>query len=138
MTKHHERTFHELCLVAFLARFSYALARNPVLPLFAMFLGAGPEAIGLAVGISTVASSLARTGKEYREVHEWIDNAETKYERHDFSKVLVNAAMFREKYGEEAAQEYVEHLVDDLRCRFGKQLASHQTAMPDCLKYFGG
>jgi len=43
-----------LCAVGFLARFSYALARNPVLPLFALFLGAGPEAIGLAVGISTV------------------------------------------------------------------------------------
>lgn len=38
----------------FLARFSYALARNPVLPLFAAALGAGPEGIGLAVGISTV------------------------------------------------------------------------------------
>jgi len=46
--------FRNLCAVAFLARFSYALARNPVLPLFALFLGAGPEAIGLAVGISTV------------------------------------------------------------------------------------
>ncbi|MCM0754028.1 MFS transporter [Desulfovibrio aminophilus] len=43
-----------LCAVGFLARFSYALARNPVLPLFALFLGAGPEAVGLAVGISTV------------------------------------------------------------------------------------
>ncbi|HWR04120.1 MAG TPA: MFS transporter [Humidesulfovibrio sp.] len=40
--------------VGFLARFSYALARNPVLPLFALFLGAGPEAVGLAVGVSTV------------------------------------------------------------------------------------
>jgi MFS family permease len=46
--------FNALCLVGFLARFSYALARNPVLPLFALYLGAGPEAIGLAVGISTV------------------------------------------------------------------------------------
>ena len=46
--------FGNLCAVGFLARFSYALARNPVLPLFALFLGAGPEAIGLAVGISTV------------------------------------------------------------------------------------
>lgn len=48
------RLFPALCAVGFLARFSYALARNPVLPLFALFLGAGPEAIGLAVGISTV------------------------------------------------------------------------------------
>jgi MFS family permease len=46
--------FKNLCIVGFLARFSYALARNPVLPLFALFLGAGPEAIGLAVGVSTV------------------------------------------------------------------------------------
>ncbi|MBI2353450.1 MAG: MFS transporter [Deltaproteobacteria bacterium] len=46
--------FATLCSVGFFARFSYALARSPVLPLFALFLGAGPEAIGLAVGISTV------------------------------------------------------------------------------------
>jgi DHA1 family multidrug resistance protein-like MFS transporter len=50
--------FNTLCSVGFLARFSYALARNPVLPLFALYLGAGPEAIGLAVGISTVTGIL--------------------------------------------------------------------------------
>lgn len=49
-----ESTFAKLCAVGFLARFSYALARNPVLPLFALALGAGPEAVGLAVGVSTV------------------------------------------------------------------------------------
>jgi MFS family permease len=47
-------TMMPMYLVGFFARFSYALARSPVLPLFAMYLGAGPEAIGLAVGISTV------------------------------------------------------------------------------------
>lgn len=46
--------FTALCSVGFFARFSYALARSPVLPLFALYLGAGPEAIGFAVGISTV------------------------------------------------------------------------------------
>ncbi|MCI0469277.1 MAG: MFS transporter [Nitrospirae bacterium] len=46
--------FAALCTVGFFARTSYALARSPVLPLFALYLGAGPEAIGLAVGISTV------------------------------------------------------------------------------------
>lgn len=40
--------------MGFFARFSYALARSPVIPLFALYLGAGPEAIGFAVGISTV------------------------------------------------------------------------------------
>src|SRR3990170_2545360 len=46
--------FTALCAVGFFARLSYALARSPVLPLFALYLGAGPEAIGFAVGISTV------------------------------------------------------------------------------------
>ncbi len=43
-----------MCMVGFFARFSYSLARSPVLPLFALYLGAGPEAIGFVVGISTV------------------------------------------------------------------------------------
>jgi MFS family permease len=46
--------YNSLCAVGFFARFSYALARTPVLPLFALYLGAGPEAIGFIVGISTV------------------------------------------------------------------------------------
>jgi len=46
--------YNSLCAVGFLARLSYALARTPVLPLFALYLGAGPEAIGFIVGISTV------------------------------------------------------------------------------------
>jgi MFS family permease len=46
--------FAALCSVGFFARLSYALARSPVLPLFALSLCAGPEAIGFAVGISTV------------------------------------------------------------------------------------
>ncbi len=46
--------FSALCTVGFFARLSYALARSPVLPLFALYLGAGPEGIGFAVGISTV------------------------------------------------------------------------------------
>ncbi len=51
-------SFVALCTVGFFARFSYSLARSPVLPLFALYLGAGPEAIGIAVGISTVTGIL--------------------------------------------------------------------------------
>lgn len=43
-----------LCAVGFLARASYALARTPVLALFAAALGATPAEVGLAVAISTV------------------------------------------------------------------------------------
>jgi DHA1 family multidrug resistance protein-like MFS transporter len=47
-------SFSGIYAVGFFARLSYALARSPVLPLFAMYFGAGPEAIGWVVGISTV------------------------------------------------------------------------------------
>lgn len=46
--------FNGLCAVGFLARASCALARTPVLALFAASLGAGPEAIGFCVAISTI------------------------------------------------------------------------------------
>lgn len=46
--------FYGLCLSGFLAKASYALARTPVLALFAASFGVGPEAIGFAVAISTV------------------------------------------------------------------------------------
>jgi MFS transporter, DHA1 family, multidrug resistance protein len=46
--------FVSLCTVGFFARLSYAMARTPVLPLFAVSLGARPEAIGFVVGASTI------------------------------------------------------------------------------------
>ena len=46
--------FMGIYAVGFFARMSYALARSPVLPLFALYFGASPEAIGWVVGISTV------------------------------------------------------------------------------------
>jgi MFS family permease len=46
--------FVTLCTIGFFARLSYAMARTPVLPLFALSLGAQPEAIGFVVGASTI------------------------------------------------------------------------------------
>jgi len=46
--------FVALCTIGFFARLSYAMARTPVLPLFALTLGAKPEAIGFVVGASTI------------------------------------------------------------------------------------
>jgi len=37
--------FTALCTVGFFAKFSYALARSPVLPLFALSLGAGSDEV---------------------------------------------------------------------------------------------
>jgi MFS family permease len=52
--KNNPGSFGALCAIGVFARFSYALARTPVLPLFALYLGAGPGVIGWVVGISTV------------------------------------------------------------------------------------
>ncbi len=46
--------FIALCTVGFFARMSYSMARTPILPLFALTLGAKPEAIGFVVGASTI------------------------------------------------------------------------------------
>lgn len=50
----HRASFSGLCISGFLAKCSYALARTPVLALFAFSFGVGPEAIGFAVAISTI------------------------------------------------------------------------------------
>ena len=81
--------------------------------------------------------SSTRTGKPYREVHEWIDHPDHKDERHDITRVLEFAAMFREQYGEEAAQEYVQHLADDLAGKFGHLVEDVQSQVNKTLRYFG-
>ena len=48
------RSFVNIALVDFSARLSYNVARTPLLPLFALFLGASPSLIGVIVGASTV------------------------------------------------------------------------------------
>lgn len=41
-----------------------------------------------------------------------------KENRHDITRVLEFSQMLREKYDEEAAREYVQHLADDLNGKF--------------------
>jgi len=48
------RSFVNISLVDFSARLSYNIARTPLLPLFALYLGASPALIGAIVGASTV------------------------------------------------------------------------------------
>lgn len=84
-----------------------------------------------------VETSLARTGKPYREVHEWIDDPKHKNERHDITRVLEFSRMFTEKFGEEAAREYVQHLADDLNGRFGHLVDDVRDLVEQTLAYFG-
>lgn len=81
--------------------------------------------------------SVQRTGKPYTEVHNWIDDPDHKDERHDITKVLEVARMFEEKYGPEAANEYVQHLADDINGKLGHLVEDVQAMVDKTLAYFG-
>lgn len=81
--------------------------------------------------------SKQRTGRAFREVHEWIDDPPHKDERHDITKIPGTFQMFKEKYGEEAAREYVQHLADDLNGKFGHLIDDVQALIDKNLAYFG-
>lgn len=84
-----------------------------------------------------VKKSLDKTGKEYREIHEWIDEPGHKNERHDITRILEFGKMFEEKYGKEGAQEYIQHIHDDMNSRFGHLLEDVEKMVKETLSYFG-
>lgn len=84
-----------------------------------------------------VEISKQRTNQPYREIHEWIDDLEHKDERHDITKIPDTFQMFKEKYGEEAAREYVQHLADDLAGKFNHLIEDVQALIEKNLVYFG-
>lgn len=82
--------------------------------------------------------SMERTGKEYREVHEWLDgDPEKKAERHDITKIHEYGRMMEEKYGKEALQEYIQHIHDDVKAKFEHIKLDLEKAIKETLTYFG-
>ncbi len=82
--------------------------------------------------------SMERTGKEYRDVHEWLDaNPEKKVGRHDITKIHEYGRMFKERYGEEGAREYIQHIHDDLKAKFDHIQHDLEKSISDTLAYFG-
>jgi len=72
-----------------------------------------------------VKISLARTGKDYAQIHEWMDkDPGKKAERHDVSRICEFGSIIRAKYGEEGLNEYVQHIYDDVIARYmrGKEI----------------
>jgi uncharacterized protein len=85
-----------------------------------------------------VEISRQRTGKDYLELHEWIDkDPATKVERHDITKIPEYGKMMEEKYGPEGLQEYLRHIHDDFTARFGHVREDVEKAINDTLAYFG-
>ena len=87
---------------------------------------------------SHTKSSMERTGKEYKEVHEWLDlDPEKKAERHDIMKIHEYGSMIEQKYGAEARQEYIKHLHDDLKAKFAHLQHDIEKQIKEILTYFG-
>lgn len=64
-----------------------------------------------------LVTSLKRTGREYRDLHHWLDNdpdKQVKEDRHDLGRLLENIDYVRKKWGEEAVSEFLLHVVEDL------------------------
>ncbi len=83
------------------------------------------------------ATSTQRTGKDYAELHNWIDDAEKKYERHDFRKIWAYGPEIAAKFGEEGVQEYIEHLREDMENKISKLVPEHKETLKDAFIYFG-
>lgn len=60
-------------------------------------------------------TSAQRTGKEYQELHDWLDNhPDHKAARHDLATLPENMNYVRSIWGDEAVTEFLQHVADDL------------------------
>ena len=82
-------------------------------------------------------TSIRRTGKDYADLHNWIDDAEKKYERHDFKKIWAFGAVISAQFGEEGVHEYIEHLREDMENKISKLVPEHKATLQDAFIYFG-
>lgn len=88
--------------------------------------------------VNHLKTSMERTGKDYKEVHEWIDgDPEKKAERHDITRIYECGKMIEEQYGEEARQEYIRHIHDDVKAKFQHIQHDLENTIKDALTYFG-
>ena len=61
--------------------------------------------------------SLERTGKEYKEIHEWMDGRGVSYKeiaaRHRITNVPKFLPIIEREFGKDAVGEYLRHIEDD-------------------------
>ena len=61
--------------------------------------------------------SLKRTGKEYREIHEWMDGKSITYKervaRHSITNIPEFLPIIEKMFGKDGVNEYLQHIKDD-------------------------
>lgn len=82
-------------------------------------------------------SSLERTGNEWREIHDWVDDKDHKNERHDFTRIPDFTPFVREQWGEDGVKEYVNHIREDMDKKFAKLIGECDDKLTDAFAYFG-
>ncbi len=83
------------------------------------------------------ASSLTRTGKEWKGIHDWVDHPDHKNERHDFTRIADFTPIILEKFGEDGVKEYINHIREDMDKKFAKLKKEYEEKMEDAYAYFG-
>ncbi len=83
------------------------------------------------------ASSLERTGNEWKDVHDWVDDPSHKNERHDFTRIADFTPIILEKFGDEGVTEYINHIREDMDKKFTKLKKEYEEKMTDAYAYFG-
>lgn len=76
-----------------------------------------------------LVTSTNRTSKDYKDLHDWIDNdpdMDVKIDRHSLNSLAKNIDYVRATWGDEAVAEFILHVVEDVEFRMG-----------DVFKYFG-
>lgn len=96
-----------------------------------------------------IQRSIDNTGNDYKEVHGFVDNAATKFHRHDITRIFEIGKYFEKTQGQEAVQEYIQHIHDDVKSKFEhlfedlekivspETLPKIQKLVWDTLRYFG-
>jgi uncharacterized protein len=77
-------------------------------------------------------TSKKRTGREHRQVHEWIDvDPEKKDERHDLVRISKNYQHVLKAYGKAAARELLHHITEDIEKKTMEIELLRETGVPE-------
>ncbi len=63
-----------------------------------------------------VKSSFKRTGKGYKELHEWMDfeyKNPSRLKRHEITNIPENIKIVEKNFGEDAVREFLWHIKED-------------------------
>jgi uncharacterized protein len=71
-----------------------------------------------------IESSVRKTGQGYEKVHGFVDLESTKPQRHDITRMVDYSHLIESKYGPEAVQELIQHIHDDVWCKFDTHVST--------------